>query len=398
MSEHERGFQAARRAVEGFERRWGTPPAVLARAPGRVNLIGEHTDYTGGFVLPVAIDRDVVVAGRARPDDRVCVYSADFDQSTCFELDEARLDDVRKDSRHPWSDYVRGVYAVLRAEGLPVTGADLAIAGDVPQGAGLSSSAALEVATLLFAQVTGRFEVEPVRAALLARRAENEFVGVACGIMDQFVSRLARRDAALLVDTDSLRYEHVPLPPDVAIVVTDTRVRRRLVGSEYNRRRQQCEEALAIARRHVSGWRLVREIRAEQLPALHDVAAPVLMRRLRHLVEENARVLEAVRALRDGDLGRLGELMAASHASLRDLFEVSCPELDAAVEIARAVPGVYGARMTGAGFGGCTVTLARPDAVPALLAALEAEYPRRTGKTPQIFVLRAAQGADWHAL
>jgi len=181
-------------------------------------------------------------------------------------------------------------------------------------------------------------------------------------------------------------------------VVTDTRVRRQLVGSEYNLRRQQCEEALAIARRHVSGWRLAREIGVEQLSALRDLMPPVLMRRLRHLVEENARVLDAVQALGAGDLGRFGELMAASHASLRDLFEVSCPELDAAVEIARAVPGVYGARMTGAGFGGCTVTLARPDAVPAVVAALEAEYPRRTGKTPQIFVLRAAQGADWHTL
>ncbi|HEY8426188.1 MAG TPA: galactokinase [Limnochordales bacterium] len=388
----------AERAIEAFRSRFGASPTVVARAPGRVNLIGEHTDYTGGFVLPVAIDREVVVAGRARSDGTVCVYSADFDQSVCFQLDEARLDDVRKDPRHPWSDYVRGIYAVLQAEGLPVRGAELAIAGDVPQGAGLSSSAALEVATLLFAQATGGFEVEPVRAALLARRAENEFVGVACGIMDQFVSRLARRDAALLVDTDSLRYEHVPLPPDVAIVVTDTRVRRQLVGSEYNLRRQQCEEALAIARRHVSGWRLVREIGAEQLSALRDLMPRVLMRRLRHLVEENARVLDAVQALGAGDLGRFGELMAASHASLRDLFEVSCPELDAAVEIARAVPGVYGARMTGAGFGGCTVTLARPDAVPAVVAALEAEYPRRTGKTPQIFVLRAAQGADWHTL
>lgn len=397
MGQGERPADAARRAAEAFRRRWGAEPAVVARAPGRVNLIGEHTDYTGGFVLPVAIDRDVAVAGRPRPDRRVRAYSVDFDQEAAFELDEARLDAVRRDPEHPWSDYVRGVYAALQAEGWPVVGAEMAIAGDVPLGAGLSSSAALEVAVLLFAQATGGFEVEPVRAALLARRAENEFVGVACGIMDQFVSRLARRGAALLIDTDSLRYEHVPLPPEAAIVVTDTRVRRQLVGSEYNLRRQQCEQALAIARRRLAGWRLAREIPPSALPELERAMPPVPARRLRHLVEENARVLEAVEALRAGDLARFGALMDASHASLRDLFEVSSPELDAAVDIARRTPGVYGARMTGAGFGGCTVTLARPEAVPAVVAALEAEYPRRTGRTPQIWVLQAADGASWQA-
>lgn len=384
---------AVERAVEGFRRRFGASPRIVARAPGRVNLIGEHTDYTGGFVLPVAIDREIAVAGRARPDGTVRVCSLDYGDEVAFELGEAWLDEVRKDPLHPWADYVRGVFAVLRAAGLPVVGADMAVAGDVPQGAGLSSSAALEVATVMFAQAAGRFEVDPVEAARLARRAENEFVGVACGIMDQFVSRLARRGTALLIDTDSLRYEYVPLPPGAAIVVTDTRARRKLVGSEYNRRRQECEEALALARRHVPGWRLVRDLPSEALAGLEAAMPPLHLRRLRHLVEENARVSGAVQALRAGDLARLGELMNASHESLRDLFEVSSPELDAAVDIARRVPGVYGARMTGAGFGGCTVALARPEAVPALVAALEEEYPRRTGKSPQVLVVQAAEGA-----
>ncbi|MEW6046491.1 MAG: galactokinase, partial [Bacillota bacterium] len=281
----------------------------------------------------------------------------------------------------------------LQAAGLPAVGADMAIAGDVPQGAGLSSSAALEEATVMFAQAAAGFELAPIEAVKLARRAENDFVGVACGIMDQFVSRMARRNSALFLDTESLSYEHVPLPPGAAIVVTDTRVQRRLVGSEYNRRRQECEEALAIARRHVPGWRLPRELSDEALRGLEAVMPPILMRRLRHLVEENARVVGAVQALQAGDLPRVGELMNASHESLRDLFEVSSPELDAAVDIARRVPGAYGARMTGAGFGGCTVALVRPEAVPALIAALEEEYPRRTGKTPQVFVLQAAEGA-----
>ena len=384
---------AVERAVEGFRSRFGRSPCIVARAPGRVNLIGEHTDYTGGFVLPVAIDRAIAVVGCARSDGTVRVHSLDYGDEVAFRLTEARLDEVRKDPLHPWADYVRGVFAVLQDAGLPVVGADMAIAGDVPQGAGLSSSAALEVATLMFDQAAGGFEVDPVEAAKLARRAENEFVGVACGIMDQFVSRLARQGTALLIDTDSLRYEHVPLPPDAAIVVTDTRARRQLVGSEYNRRRQECDEALSIARRHVSGWRLVRELGAEALQSLQGAMPPLLLRRLRHLVEENQRVMAAVQALRQGDLARFGHLMDASHESLRELFEVSSPELDAAVDIARRVPGVYGARMTGAGFGGCTVALVRPESVDALVAALEAEYPRRTGKTPQVLILQAAEGA-----
>ncbi|WP_324717420.1 galactokinase [Carboxydochorda subterranea] len=393
-----RDHPAGARASTAFTERFGRRPALVASAPGRVNLIGEHTDYTGGYVLPVAIDRRIYVAGIPRPDRTVRLYSVDYGASVDFSLDDARLDAPRRDSEHPWSNYVRGVFAALQAEGYALRGADMVIAGDVPQGAGLSSSAALEVATALFAAAAGAFELPPMEAIRLARRAENEWVGVACGIMDQFVSRMARRGHALFLDTDSLRYEHVPLPPGAAMVVIDTRVRRSLASSAYNLRRQEAEDAIAAARRHVPGWRLVRELPSPSLPGLASHMPPAQHRRLRHLVEENARVVEAVAALRRSDLAAFGALMNASHESLRDLFEVSCPELDAVVEIARGVPGVLGARMTGAGFGGSAVALVRAEATGALLQAIEREYPLRAGKTPQLFVLEAGEGARVEAL
>lgn len=385
----------ARSAIAAFEACFGQSPAVVARAPGRVNLIGEHTDYTGGYVLPMAIDREIALAGRPRADRLVRACAMDFEDMVEFALDTARLDAVQRDPAHPWSDYLRGVYAALQAAGWPVVGADVAIAGDVPRGAGLSSSAALEVATVMFAQATGGFELPAVEAVRLARTAENEFVGVACGVMDQFVARLARQGTALLIDTESLEYRHIPLPPGAAFVVTDTGVRRQLVSSEYNRRRAECEAALAAARRHLRGaWRLPRQLSRGDLAALEGAMPAVQLRRLRHLVEENARVLEAVQALRQGRLAAFGELMNASHESLRTLFEVSSPELDAAVSVARRVPGVLGARMTGAGFGGCTVTLVDAQAVPRLVVALKREYPPRTGKVPQVLVVQASDGAS----
>lgn len=384
----------ARRATEAFARHFGVSPAVLARAPGRVNLIGEHTDYTGGYVLPVAIDRDVAVAGRPVPGRTVRVFSVDFGEEAAFDLAALRLDPAQRDGAHPWSNYVRGVYAALREAGYEPCGAELAVAGDVPQGAGLSSSAALEVASLLFAQASSGFDVPAVESVRLARRAENAFVGVACGIMDQFVSRLARPAHALFLDTETLHFEHVPLPPGASLVVTDTRVQRQLTASSYNRRREECEQAIGMAHQLVSGWTLVRDFPLAALDGARAAMDATLHRRLRHLVEENARVTKAVDTLRQGDLARFGELMDASHESLRGLFEVSCAELDAAVAIARGVPGVYGARMTGAGFGGCTVALVRDDAVEAVTQALHAEYPRRTGRKPRVWVMRAHEGAS----
>lgn len=381
------------KAVEAFLRRWGARPDIVSRAPGRVNLIGEHTDYTGGFVLPMAIDREIAVVGRVRDNKEVHVLSVNFGQEARFTLDEARLDLPRADRQHFWIDYVKGVFAVAKFAGLSVTGADLAIAGDIPQGAGLSSSAALEVGVVLFVGAAAGATLQAIDEVRLAHLAENEFVGVACGIMDQFVSRMARQGAALFLDTDRLTWRYVPVPKDVAIVVTDTATPRQLVASEYNRRRQECEDALAIARRYVGGWRLPRELKSADVEGLRDQMPPVLWKRLRHLVEENARVVEAVAALEAGDVTRVGMLLDASHASLRDLFEVSSPALDAAVEIARSVPGVFGSRMTGAGFGGSTVTLVTPEAVDELRHALTHRLPAQTGRAPRVLVVQAAPGA-----
>ncbi len=411
--------EPALRAAQAFRRVFGRDPEAVAAAPGRVNLIGEHTDYTGGFVLPVAIDRAVAVAGARRPDRSVHVYSLQYGQRAAFEIDaltelpagfsgdpaargagdpvqgagDPARGAARRQREASWVAYVEGVWWALGDLGHRLPGADLAVAGDVPLGAGLSSSAAVEMACVMIAAALGGLELDPLAAIRAAHRAENEFVGVRCGIMDQFVACLARRGHALFLDTDGLGFQYVPLPPQAALVVTDTGQRRELAGSGYNRRREECEQALALARRHLSGWRLVRELDGRSLQALRPHMPEVLWNRLSHLVEENARVQQAVQALRASDLKGFGELMNASHESLRNQFEVSSPALDEAVAIARAVPGVLGARMTGAGFGGCTVSLALRESVDRLVAALREEYPRRMGQVPQVWVVEASDGA-----
>ncbi|MCL5027076.1 MAG: galactokinase [Chloroflexi bacterium] len=372
------------RALAAFARRFPGGPPRLFRAPGRVNLIGEHTDYNDGFVLPVAIDRQVMVAARRREDRRVRLYALSFDQETEFNLDA-----IAPDAAVPWSNYGRGVGLVLRQEGYRLPGMDAAIAGDVPIGAGLSSSAALEVAVGYAMLRLAGLEVEGTALAKAAQRAENEFVGMRCGIMDQLIACLGQAEHALLIDCRSLGHRTLPLPADAAIVVVDSGVRRGLKDSEYNSRRAECEAAA----RHFG------------VPALRDVdeatfrsRAPELpestRRRARHVVTENARTLAAALALETSSLHTFGRLMYASHASLRDDFEVSTPELNALVEIAAGVPGVYGARLTGAGFGGCVVALAQRVAAPALVAAIEAQYPARSGRRATVYICRASTGTS----
>lgn len=367
--------------IDAFRRAFGSgagEPIYYVGAPGRVNLLGEHTDYNDGFVLPMAIHHEVnIVAGR-RSDDSVHIYSVNFDESETLDLNH-----LERPAQHSWANYLRGVLWVLQQAGFRPVGMNLALFGDVPPGAGLSSSAALEVATLLAAEAVGGFSVEPTQAARLAQRAENEVVGVNCGIMDQFASRLGRRDAALLLDCRSLEYEIVPFgDPSVRVVIVNSNVKRGLVDSAYNQRRQECEEGARLL-----GVKALRDVSAEEF-ARQAGALPKLVRmRSQHVVEENERVLTAVDRLKAGDLKAFGEAMWASHASLRDLFEVSCPELDTLVEIAGTVEGVLGSRMTGAGFGGCTVTLVRQESLDALTEAFATEYPKRTGLKPDIWVL-----------
>jgi galactokinase len=364
---------------------------VTAFAPGRVNLIGEHTDYNDGFVLPMAIDPGIALAARPRPERQVRVLAVDLGESTTFPLDVP----AEPDPAHRWSDYVRGVIWALQRAGLRVDGMDVAFSGTLAQGAGLASSAALEVATAISVQALTGFALERSRLARLCQTAENEFVGVQCGIMDQFVSLAARAGHALFLDCRSLAFEHVPLDLGRHVIaICHSGVKHALVGSEYNRRRQECAAGVAALRARFPGVEALRDATPEQLEACRGGLGEVVYRRCRHVIGENARVREAVAALRTGNMEAFGLLMDASHASLRDDFQVSCAELDLLVDLARRSPGVLGARLTGGGFGGCTVNLLEREALPRLRDVVLGEYQRRTGLQPLLLVSGAAGGAE----
>ena len=373
---------------QAFVEAYGTEPEVMVRAPGRVNLIGEHTDYNDGFVLPAAIDRAITYAGRRRTDRLVRVFSMDFRASAEFSLD-----DIQKDSQNTWRNFLRGVSKFLEADGHHLTGADIAFGGDVPREAGLSSSAAVEVGAVVFWKKLLGLTLDPIYIIKLSRRTENEFVGVPCGIMDQFISALGRRDHALFLDCRDLTYRHVPLRADVKIVVCNSGVKRALAQSEYEVRLKQCRQAVA----QIAGTGLavesLRDVTPSDLAATRGVLTDLLWRRAHHVVSENQRVLEAVQALEGGDLEHFGALMNASHNSLRDDYEVSCKELDALVELARKQPGVLGARMTGAGFGGCTVNLVRADAAEAFARAVARGYLEALGLKAEVYICQASDGA-----
>ena len=375
-----------------FRRRFARSPAGLSEAPGRVNLIGEHTDYNQGFVLPVAIDRTIAVAFALREDDRVRACSLDFDQE-----DEFPLADIGRLESDSWANYVRGVALILQQAGHPLTGLDLVIQGEVPIGAGLSSSAAVEVATLgAFASAAG-LTLADREKALLAQRAENEFVGVACGVMDQMAAVFGRADCALRIDCRSLETEAVPLnlaAHDLRIVVANTGVRRALTGSAYNQRREECNRAVELLFVLLRGRRprSLRDITLRDLAINGRFLPPDLLRRARHVVSENARVLCTVEALRRGDLGEVGQLFHASHESLAHDYEVSSPELDLMVELASSVEGVVAARMTGAGFGGCTVNLVRANALDDFRRDVVETYRARTDLPAEVYVCQAVDG------
>ena len=371
-----------------FVRRFGGEPRWIARAPGRVNLIGDHTDYNDGFVLPMAIDRAVWIALRPSADGQVRVYSLDFGEEARFDPETlpAAGDGSVTDG---WAEYVRGVAWSLADAGLEVQGWEGVAAGDVPLGAGLSSSAALELAVARAFASIGALEWEPSKMALIAQRAENAWVGVNCGIMDQLISAAGAEDHALLIDCRSLKTRAVPIPPGVAVVVLDTTTRRGLVTSAYNERRAQCESAARFF-----GVPALRDVSAAVFAAREQELDETTRRRARHVITENARTLEAADALARGDVASVGALMNASHESLRSDFSVSRPELDAMVELAREERGCFGARMTGAGFGGCAVALVTRDAASAFSAAVSRRYEAAVGLEPAVYVCRASQGAS----
>lgn len=377
-----------RQIGEAFAQHFPGDPPRFFQAPGRVNLIGEHTDYNDGFVLPVAIDRQVMLAARAREDQQVRLWSIQFEQGSQFSLEQ-----ITPESTAPWSNYLRGVALMLQQEGFVLRGMDVVIAGNVPIGSGLSSSAAIEVATAVAFRDLCALHIAPINLALLCQRAENEFVGMKCGIMDQSIATLGQGGHALLIDCRSLEYELVPLPSGVSVVVCDTMKRRGLVDSEYNTRRQECEQGVELLRQHLSEVKALRDVTTKDLKRYSRSLPPVVHNRCRHVVSENERVLQAVAALRTGDVAEFGRLMDLSHISLRDDYEVSCPELDAMVETARRAPGCLGARMTGAGFGGCTVNLVRSEVASEFAQEVAGRYRQAMGIMPEVYVCEASPGA-----
>lgn len=367
---------------QAFTRRFGRSPAVISEAPGRVNLIGEHTDYNEGFVLPVAIDRTVAVAGARGEAARIQAHSLDFD-----ECDEFAPDDLAPAPDGGWRNYVCGVVWALRDAGRSLSGVNLTISGDVPPGAGLSSSAALEVAVAGAICAVSEIEIERRELALICQRAENEFVGVQCGIMDQLAAACSRAGHAFLIDCRSLEIQHLPLPSGSGIVVVDSGIPRRLDTTAYNERRKECEEAARLF-----GVRSLRDLTTIDLDAARPELNETLYRRARHVVTENARVLEAADSLRSGDIKTFGKLMHESHASLRDDFDVSTPELDLLVDLASQTERVLGARLTGAGFGGCTVNLVRDGEIQDFRSEVVERYQQETGLAAEMHVCKPAAG------
>jgi galactokinase len=349
-------------------------------APGRVNIIGEHTDYNDGYVLPAALDLATYVAAAPRDDRRLLLHARASAQSAEFDLDEAH-----PTRRGDWSDYARGVVTMLQRAGVSVGGATLLIDGDLPMGSGLSSSASFEVAIALALTHLVGVDMDRSELARLCQRAENDFVGMRCGIMDQLIVCRAQKGAALLLDCRTLEARAIPIDPAVRLIVCDSGVRHTLAGSEYNLRRRDCETAVALLARVLPGLKALRDLSLDQLATHAHVLPPTVFRRARHVVSENWRTLFAAAALESGRLEECGRMIDASHDSLRDDYEVSCAELDRLVDAARDLPGVYGARMMGGGFGGCTINLVAAEQAESFMAAMGEACADEDGAPPAMF-------------
>jgi galactokinase len=373
--------------AERFRARFGGTPRIY-RAPGRVNLIGEHTDYNDGFAMPAAIEFYCWVAASAREDRKLIIYSEEFSAAAEADLSSGALQPSKT-----WSDYPVGVALQLEQAGFRVRGANLLIESEVPIGAGLSSSAAIEVATALALAEQSGSSPDRVQLAQLCRRAENEFVGARVGIMDQFVSLHGQKDHALMLDCRTLSFEPLLIPDSVKLVISNTMVKHELASSEYNRRRADCEEAVRRLAAVLPGIRTLRDVSLEQLQQHRATLPEVIYKRALHIVTENARVLDSAEALRTGDIVRFGKRMAESHCSLRDVYEVSCRELDLMVDLAYQQKGVYGARMTGGGFGGATINLVDARHAGEFKERMAKSYQRETGLVPQIYICKPAEGA-----
>ena len=364
-----------------------------AKAPGRVNLIGEHTDYNEGWVMPAAIERAVTVQGDRRPSRQVSAVAEEYGQCAAFSLDEL----TPPAGKPVWIDYLKGVCRALADAGYSLSGADLSIQSTIPIGAGLSSSAALELAVAAVLTALAGVEIPLPELAQICRKAENDFVGVKCGIMDQYAVALGQTGRALLLDCRSLEYSYIPLDlGERRLLIIDSRVERTLSGSAYNRRREECEAAAGkLAQLLGRPLQSLRDVSLEEIKSAQPHLPPVLYMRSRYVVEENLRVLESAAALGAGDLQAFGYFMGRSHAGLRDLYRVSCPELDLIVQAASETPGVLGARMTGAGFGGCAVALLEKGAVDDASARIRAAFSRHGWPEPRFYLTAAADGLQF---
>jgi galactokinase len=381
--------------TDSFHKLFSARPTIQVRAPGRVNLLGEHVDYNDGPVLPAAINREVRLAARPVPTNRVTLAAIDLGKEAAFSLDELEGKTSLDGRRLPhWALYPAGVAWSLLEAGCRLSGLEVAYTSNVPIGAGLSSSAAVEIGFAVLWQALGGWQIDRLTLARLCQRAENEYVGVSCGLMDQFASGCGVAGQALYFDTRSLEWRPVPLPPGTAIVIADSGVRRSLANSAYNERRASCEQAVQLLQGFLPEVRSLRDIKPTVFAAYSDRLPADVRRRAEHVIKEIARVETAVVALQRADKQTFGALMYSGHTSLRDLYEVSLPELDALVEIARGLPGCIGARLTGAGFGGCTVNLVEEAQAEDFIRGLREGYQARTGRQSQVYLCQASAGAS----
>jgi len=380
--------------TEIFQQKFGHAPARIVRAPGRVNLLSEHVDYNDGLVMPVAIDRATYIAFSPKDAPQTALVATDFAEESFFTLTNLSAKLQPDNSPLPeWAKYPAGVAWSLTEKNLPVKNMQAVFASDVPRGAGLSSSASVELAFAVAWMTLGGWKLSPMELALICQRAENKYVGVNCGIMDQFASACGVKNKLLLLDCRSLEYQTLPLPKDVAIVIADTSMRRELTTSEYNNRRADCEEAVRIIQKDLPDVKALRDVSVENFNRLAQKLPAQVEKHARHVVEEIERTNRAVKILHDGDIVRFGKLMNECHASLRDYFEVSIPELDTMARIAQSLPGCYGARLTGAGFGGCVAALVARDHVEAFAKKLADDYESETRRHPEIYICEASDGA-----
>jgi galactokinase len=387
-------MNARETAIQAFLARFSQPPRYVARAPGRVNLLGEHVDYNDGFVLPAAIDRATYIAFAPASTDQSVLVAADFGEEAYFTPGTLSTKTQPDGSPLPeWAHYPAGVAWALEGVDLPAPGMQAAFSSDVPRGSGLSSSASIEMAFGVAWSTLGGWSLPPMQLALLGQKAENRYVGVNCGIMDQFASACGEADRLMLLDCRSLEFRSLPFPENKAIVVADTSVRRKLSSGGYNERRAACEEAVRQLAPDLPGIKALRDVSTASFNRLCHKLSLLVEKRARHVVEEIERTRQAIPLLEQGQTDKFGQLMNACHRSLRDLYEVSTPELDTMVEIAQSLPGCLGARLTGAGFGGCTVNLVASDQSEAFARLLGPEYERKTGLHPEIYICQASRGA-----